>query len=157
MQGLRDPCAGIVLGSVQLHARMMECARSTVHRLLLPSLSHCTTFQVKILPFNTNTATLYKQQNHPGSSKSLVSALFLQPQLDGSHQFWWQPTTCLSSCSSSLHFHLSRMFSPKVTLQQLSRSFPLSHSAGKEIFKNQSTYFLSCVQRFLRAGGKPVA
>lgn len=54
-------------------------------------------------------------------------------------------TIPLSSSSSSPHLHLSRMFSPKVILQQLSGSFPLSNPAGKEILRNQSAYFLSCL------------
>lgn len=76
------------------------------HRLLLLSLRLCTTFRVKMLPFNTVEA-LYTQQNYPGLSKSLVS-----PASAG----WESPilaTICLSCSSPSLHLLLSRMFPPR--------------------------------------------
>lgn len=149
MQGLRGPRTGIVPAVCSMPTTM-ECARS-LWAQAPPALSGTL--------HNVPSQDFVLQCKGSFIQATKLSKIEQIPFFSSTG--WESPallaTICLSSSSSSLHFLLSRVFSPKVTLQQLPRSFPLSSSAGKEIFKNQSAYFLSCVQRFLRAGGKQAA
>lgn len=134
---------------------MMECARSCWAQAP-PALS-VTLHNIPSYDFALQCKWSFIQATQLPRMEQIPCFSAVSPASAG----WESPilvaTISLSSSSSSLHLLPSRMFSPKVILQRLSRSFPLNNSAGKEIFRNHSAYFLSCVQGFLRAGGKQVA
>lgn len=154
MQGQKDPCAGIVLGSV-LHAHdhgMCSFPSGTGSSCSLcdiaqhPKSRFCPSTQKELY---TNNKIIQDGAN-PLFQCCFSSLCWLGLTDFGSNNLsFFQLIIPIPSSLQDV--------SPKVILQQLPGSFPLSNSAGKEIFRNQSAYFLSCVQRFLRAEAKQVA
>lgn len=141
-EGCRDRgthVQGLSLGGCSVPVTM-ECARS-LWAQAPPALS----VTLHNIP-SSDFALQHKQSFIPATKSSRIEQIPRFCAVSPASAGWDSPilvaAISLSSSSSSLNLLLSRMFSSKVILQQLSRSFPLSNSAGKEIFENQSAFFL---------------